>query len=359
MNIRNKINMIFRNVYSTSFILAYASLLTVSCSKKSDSLEKTITIIPNVIAIKDYSNQIIKLSNSKKATNQINTRSSLIKTVYFDNIAADISLTNEVETIPNTQINQTVNQLKSKNSASLSASNIIISPKTYYRFMLFDNRQQWDSWAATWTVSGTTNNWVTSNRNVTYNWYAGSYNQEKSLPSLTYDQTTMPMDDVTSEFMAASGKVTTSLQNNYVNFTFQRKTAALTFIFDARKMKSKIIDISLSPVDKTVLKGGTFNLATDQIESLKNPTVSTLDNSKWNNYNISSGDSVKVASFYTLGTTDITNFEIQLDKIVLQNFSDAQNPKTHTHYNKKMQLPITIKPTAGQRNTFTITLREL
>lgn len=159
--------------------------------------------------------------------------------------------------------------------------------------------------------------------------------------------------------MAASGTVTTSATNNYVNFTFQRKTAALTFIFDARKIKSKITEISLSPVDKTILKGGQFNLVSNQIQSLSNPTVSTLDNPKWKNYNISSGDSVKVATFYTLGTTDITNFEIQLDKLVLQNFSDAQNPKTQTHFNKRMQLPITIKPIAGQRNTFTITLREL
>lgn len=351
--------MIFRYTYSTTFIFAYVCLLNMSCSKNNDSSENNVKIITKVLGITDYSNQTIKLSSSGKASNQTNAASSLIKTVYFDGIAADININKETETLPPIQMNQTAGQSTIKSSASLNASSTIISPLTYYRFILFEDNQSSNAWTATWVISGATSNSLTSNGNKTYKWYASSYNEEKSLPFFSYDQTLMPIDNVTSEFMAASGTVKTSATNNYVNFTFQRKTAALTFIFDARKIKSKITEISLSPVDKTILKGGQFNLVSNQIQSLSNPTVSTLDNSKWKNYNISSGDSVKVATFYTLGTTDITNFEIQLDKLVLQNFSDAQNPKTQTHFNKRMQLPITIKPIAGQRNTFTITLREL
>ena len=331
----------------------------VSCSKNDDSSENVVTITPKVIAVENFADKIINQSTSNKATNLINKASSLINTLYFDGISADISINKETETMSNFSMNQTANQHKGKNNAALNTSNTMISPSTYYRFMLFNNNQSSDDWRATWLIRGGTSNSVVLDGNTTYRWYAGSYNEETSLPSLDYNQTTMPIDDVTSEFMNASGTVITSAKNNYINFTFQRKTAALTFIFDARKMNSKITQISLSPVDKTILKGGTFDLVTNQIVSLKNPTISTLNDIKWKNYSSSTGDSVKVASFYTLGTTDITNFGIRLENLVLENFSDAQNPITYIYTNKQMQLPVTISPRPGQRNTFTITLNKL
>jgi hypothetical protein len=351
-------NKIFRNIYTTTFYITCLALLGASCAKDGDSSGDDVTIITRAVSMENYTDNVIKSTTKKKASHPLPPTSSLISTVYFDQFVADIQLNNAIETVADIPFGRASEDGNSQKRASLNVSNTTITPKTYYRFMLFDKRQSWDSWSATWTVSGTSNNWVTSAANQTYDWYAGSYNKEQSLPSLTYDQVTMPLDDVTSEFMAARGTVTTSSKNNYVNFTFQRKTAALTFIFDARKMKSKITEISLSPVDKTILKGGIFNLANNQVESLKNPTVSTLDNTKWKNYDVSTGDSVKIASFYTLGTTNITNFEINLDKLVLQNLS-SQVPYTQTFYNRTMTLPVTIKPVPGQRNTFTIVLREL
>ncbi|MBE8712671.1 hypothetical protein [Sphingobacterium hungaricum] len=356
MKTRNNINIRSRNTYSTfTFICIFA----LSCSKDNDSSENTVTIIPRAIAIENYNDQKTKLSTSKRASNQINATSSLIGTAYFDDIAADISINKESERLTNFSLNQKMNEQSSKNSASLNASNEMILPSTYYRFMLFQNNQNWNSWAATWTISGYTSNKVTTDGNTTYRWYAASYNETNPLPTLLYDQITMPINDVTTEFMAASGTIITSSKDNYLNFTFQRKTAALTFIFDARKMKCKISEISLSPVGNTILKGGTFNLVTNQVESIYAPTISTLDNTKWKNYSNSTGDSVKVASFYTLGTDDIANFEIQLNSLILENNSDVHNPIVHAYIDKKIRLPVTIRPIAGQRNTFTITLNKL
>lgn len=350
--------MIIKKAYSIYFLFAYVCLMSISCAKDHDSSEGSVSIIPKTVSVADYSHQVSRPNSLKHAKNRLGKPSSLVETVYFDDIIADISMDNDVATLAGVRMNQAVSHRSDANSTSLGASSTIISPSTYYRFMLFDRRQAWNNWTATWTVSGASSNWVTSGMNQTYDWYAGSYNEERSLPNLSYDQVTMPIEDVTKEFMAARGKVTTSLKNNYVNFVFERKTAALTFIFDARKMKSKIAEISLSPVDKTVLKGGVFNIRDNSVESLKNPTVSTLDNTKWKNYSSSTGDSVKVATFYTLGTTDINNFEINLDKLVLQNLTSSV-PNTQTFYNRTMTLPVTIKPKAGQRNTFTITLRDL
>lgn|GEM_PF-1401350 len=351
-------NEVFRNIYTTTFYITCLVLLGASCAKDGDSSGGDVSITTRAVSMENYTDNIIKSTAKRKASHPLNHASSLVSTVYFDRFAADIQLNNAIEKVADIPFDHSWEDRNSQNRASLNASNTIISPRTYYRFILFDKRQSWNNWTATWTVSGASTNWVTSAANQTYDWYAGSYNKEQSLPSLTYDQVTMPIDDVTSEFMAARGTVTTSSKNNYVNFAFQRKTAALTFIFDARKMKSKITEISLSPVDKTILKGGIFNLADNQVESLKNPTVSTLDNTKWKNYDVSTGDSVKVASFYTLGTTNITNFEINLDKLVLQNLS-SQVPYTQTFFNRTMTLPVTIKPVPGQRNTFTIVLRDL
>lgn len=342
--------MVFRSTYS--FLILSICTLTISCTKDKETISKdTITIIPNPLGIVEYSNPKIK-SSSTATTN--NPTSSLIETIYLGDIAAEIHFNNEIETLAPSR---TYNQSNNTNRASLNKSNnTIITPLTYYRFILFQNYQTINAWTATWVISGATSNSLTSNMNTSYTWYASSYNEEKSLPPFSYNQTTLPIDNIESEFLAASGIMTTSTVNNYIHFTFQRKTAALRFIFDARNLKSTIKEISLSPVDKTILKGGTFNLITNQVESLKNFAVSTLDNSKWKNYDISTADSIKVASFYTLGTTDITNFEIQLDKLVLEDKRDIVNPITRTYTNEKITLPVTIKPIPGQRNTFTITL---
>lgn len=345
--------MVVRNTYS--FLVLSLCTLTLSCSKEKETTSKdTVSIIPNAIGTVNYSDLKIK-SSSVGITN--NPKYSLIETIDLGDITAEINFINEIETSTPLPINKTYHEGNNDKKASLNKSNnTIITPSTYYRFILFEVNPNSDTWSATWIISGSTTQNLTATKHETYKWYAASYNEEQALPSVGHDHTKLPIDSVASEFLSASGMMTTGDKYNYINFTFQRKTAALRFIIDARKLKSTIKEISLSPVDNTILKGGTFNQITNKVESLKNFTTSTLNNSKWKNYDSSTADSIKVASFHTLGTDDITNFEIQLDKLVLEDKSDILNPITRTYTNEKMTLPVTIKPTPGQRNTFTITL---
>lgn len=222
-----------------------------------------------------------------------------------------------------------------------------------YRVLIYDNSDNYVGSIDATSGTGFTPGFPVF-QNTTYKWYAYSYNTttQVPLPENTANPTITTPAGI-SALLYDSGTLTTVAGSNRINITFEHKLASIALVLDARGMFATINSITASNATAGNLRGGTLNLRTGQYDNTTpNGAATTLSN--WTNLATATGDSVKVAYFYTAGTTEIQNFGVALSNFVV-NLDDGT---TRTFTNRSYTFPQSFTPDLGNRYTATVRLIE-
>ncbi|WDF68330.1 hypothetical protein PQ465_18810 [Sphingobacterium oryzagri] len=222
-----------------------------------------------------------------------------------------------------------------------------------YRILIYDNNN-----AYVGTIDATSGTAFTPGfpvfRNTTYTWYAYSYNSTTSpaVPTNTANPTLTPAAGITA-LLYDSGTLTTVAGSNKIDITFEHKLASIAIRLDARGMFATINSVTASNSTAGSLSSGVLNLRTGAYNSVT-PNTSTTALGNWINAATATGDTIKVAYFYTAATTPLTNFGVTLNNFVI-NLDDGT---TRTFTAKPFTFSTSFTPQLGRRYTGTITLIE-
>lgn len=222
-----------------------------------------------------------------------------------------------------------------------------------YRILIYDSNN-----AYVGTIDATSGTAFTPGfpvfQNRVYTWYAYSYNSTTApaVPTNTANPTLTPPTGV-SALLYDSGTLTTVAGSNKIDITFEHKLASIALRLDARGMFATINTVNASNTAPGSISTGVLNLRTGAYNSVTPNTAATALTT-WTNAATATGDTIKVAYFYTAATTAINNFGVTLNNFVI-NLDDGT---TRTFTAKPFVFSSSFTPQLGRRYTATITLIE-
>ncbi|GEM_PF-1215922 len=250
--------------------------------------------------------------------------------------------------------------------SSLRAATATMTNGNRYRVVLYDNGAYVTTMDA---VAGTQFTFTGAYRNRTYTWFAYSYNSSATMQAL--NSTTSPTVNVEggSGFLYDSGSFTTSNVmngNNKFDITFDRKTANIELVVDARGMFGNILNITGNTTNASALKSGTFDLRTGTYGGYtNNSSTVSFTASNFVDYNNTYGAMMKRMSFFTAaGGQPISNLGITLTNVQIE--GDRRTPPAaipgsagwgdpHAFSNITYNVP-TFTPELGKRYRVAFTL---
>ncbi|WDF67049.1 FISUMP domain-containing protein [Sphingobacterium oryzagri] len=201
------------------------------------------------------------------------------------------------------------------------AANSVMPTGARYRVVLYANGVHVTTIDA---IAGTPFSFTGANRNREYTWFAYSFNNAEQIPNLTNNNNPSLTVAGASGFLYASGTLRTAdaaNTDNKLNLEFQRKTANIELILDARGMFGNILEIAGETVNAGALKSGTFNLKTGTYGSnfAGNNAVVPFNTSNFQNYEIGRGAMLKTTNFYTAaGGQPIQGWSIKLNTLRIE-----------------------------------------
>lgn len=173
-------------------------------------------------------------------------------------------------------------------------------------------------------IAGTPYSFTGANKSREYTWFAYSFNNSEQIPNLSDINNPSLTVAGASGFLYASGTLKTAdaaNTDNKLNVEFQRKTANIELILDARGMFGNILDVAGETVNAAALKSGTFNLKSGSYGStyLGNNGVVSFNVADFQNYEIGQGAMLKRINFYTAaGDQPVQGWAIKLNTLKIE-----------------------------------------
>ena len=229
-------------------------------------------------------------------------------------------------------------------------------------------------------TSGGETKFLGADPGVTYKWYAYSYNTANSLDNLNVEADTINIRNSQNiynlegnnvevnpknDFLYASGEITTDPDktvSNNIAVLFERKTANLEIILDARGMFGEILEVKNTLLNKN-FKKGTFNIKNGSYVS--NSFLSTsfgIINNDYKQYDSSFKDMVKKANIYIVNTNEnidglkitLKDLKISGDRRILDGYINNWGDP-HVFSNVDINVP-NLSPQHGKRYKVKVTL---
>lgn len=338
-------------------VILYAciSQLLTGCSKDNDEeqvLADGSLISVSVLGVTDDEN--ISSLNSKTTSSTkfaVNPEASSVKLLRFKGFDASVSV--EQEGVKKRKVS-----IKNAGKA-LSVSELMtaaVSPGIKYRLLLYKADGTFVS--STSLTSGTPGQ-VLARKGESYNWYAVSYNSTDSVPAVNSVNPTLTLP-ANQDVLYANGVITVPASEldgtTPLGITFKHSLARVAIELNTMGMFADMNSAAIT-VSGAVVRTGTLNLKTGELNNLSAPSSVTINYSNFSDVEFPYKDR-KVAYYYTADagtannlTVSITGLNLKLDNGTDRSFA-ALLATTPSVFN------FMLTPTLGRGYRATVNLIE-
>lgn len=301
------------------FLLSISALQIVSCSAEKDQSElqagtRNITIRSvrftqddnvtdvNPVVTNGSSDKLAASTKSAAAVSNTALNSNALPTFTIQS-AAEFDYTTDLQSNATQQNNGGLKAATKTNG--LKAADVPMDQSKKYRLIFIQDGSSTPLYNE--VLSSGQNPNLTVRSNSTYQWYALSINDVNTAPNINGSGTIAAADLSNKDFMFASGEITTSEGENYLDILFIRQMAAVEVNINTRGIFGGITDNSTFSVGtgtgtgfSSIIQTGDFNIFNATFSNLQDAgTISssamTVVDSRW-------GNAQKVAHFYTANT---------------------------------------------------------
>ncbi|MDR2275971.1 MAG: hypothetical protein LBF27_34005 [Sphingobacterium sp.] len=329
-------NTMFKSKWS--IMLGMITLITISCSKKEEkdmpSGEHNISIRSvkyidndNVIDISPVKNNGSSDQLSAKA--KVTNTSSLSAMDQNSPAPFDIQAGAEFDFITDIQTNaidkaDSLTALKASSSGrSLKAADVPLNQNKKFRLVFLQEGNSTPIYNGVLNAGDDPELKVAADKK--YSWYAFSINDPNSVPDIDGSGNISSSSLANKDFMFASGEITATEGENYLDILFLRQMAAIDLRMNTRGMFGPITDNSKFSIGTgtgssftNIIQTGTFNIFNGNFSNLEDtdPIQSsemTIVDSRW-------GNAQKIGRLFTANTNrtiPANNLRVRLNSLVI------------------------------------------